>query len=126
MFKSLPSPSRDVNWTGFYVLDPNVPNQLILGPFHGQVACQTIRFGKGVCGVAAASRTTQLVPEVEKFPGHIACDGASKSEIVVPILKNGRLVAVIDIDCAVTDGFDRHDRGYLEALADLISESCDW
>lgn len=93
-----------MNWAGFYVADPSAGQQLILGPFQGKVrdllwhtmsrlsltrckvACQTIKFGKGVCGAAASSRTTQLVPDVEKFPGHIACDGDSKSEIVVPIV----------------------------------------
>jgi len=90
-FHSLQSPSNQVNWAGFYVLDKTVADQLILGPFHGKVACQTIAFGRGVCGVAAASGETQLVPDVERFPGHIACDGDSKSEIVVPIIKGGRV-----------------------------------
>ena len=88
---ALPSPSNQVNWAGFYVLDPSTPEQLILGPFQGKVACQTIAFGKGVCGAAASSRQTQLVPDVEEFPGHIACDGESRSEIVVPIIKGGRV-----------------------------------
>lgn len=104
--------------------------QLILGPFQGKVACQTIAFGRGVCGAAASSRTTQLVPDVEKFPGHIACDGDSRSEIVVPIVvKNGaesKLVAIIDIDCAVEDGFDQVDQQYLERLAAILAEACDW
>lgn len=73
------------------MLDARNPAQLILGPFQGKVACQTIAFGKGVCGAAAQSRRTQLVPDVEKFPGHIACDGASRSEIVVPVLKGGKV-----------------------------------
>lgn len=80
-----------MNWAGFYVLDPSKPNQLILGPFQGQVACQTIAFGRGVCGAAAQTGLTQLVEDVDKFPGHIACDGASKSEIVVPIVQNGKV-----------------------------------
>jgi hypothetical protein len=88
---ALPTPSSKVNWAGFYVSDPTTPNQLILGPFQGKVACQTIAFGKGVCGAAAQSQQTQLVPDVEKFPGHIACDGDSKSEIVVPIMKDGKV-----------------------------------
>ncbi len=87
-YHSLPSPSSSVNWSGFYFRNPSNPAQLLLGPFHGQVACQTIAFGRGVCGAAAQSKRTQLVPDVEKFPGHIACDGASKSEIVVPIIKD--------------------------------------
>lgn len=80
-----------MNWAGFYVLDPKTSNQLILGPFHGKVACQTIAFGKGVCGAAAQSGQTQLVPDVAKFPGHIACDGDSRSEIVVPIVNAGKV-----------------------------------
>lgn len=90
------------------------------------VACQTIRFGKGVCGAAAASQQTQLVPDVEKFPGHIACDGASKSEIVVPIVQNGKTVAIIDIDCAELEGFGEEDKKYLEELAALLAGACDF
>lgn len=90
-FHALPSPSNQVNWAGFYVLDPLSNKQLILGPFQGKVACQTISFGRGVCGAAAQSGETQLVPDVEAFPGHIACDGDSKSEIVVPIVKDSRV-----------------------------------
>ncbi|RDW62590.1 GAF protein [Coleophoma crateriformis] len=125
-YKSLPAPAVEVNWAGFYVLDPKVPNQLILGPFSGQVACQTIRFNRGVCGAAAATKTTQLVPDVEKFPGHIACDGASQSEIVIPILVDGDVKAIIDVDCAVKDGFDEVDRLWLEKLAKLLGSACDW
>ncbi|PNY25786.1 Free methionine-R-sulfoxide reductase [Tolypocladium capitatum] len=132
-YKSLPAPSNEVNWAGFYVLDPSSSKpQLILGPFQGKVACQTIDFGRGVCGTAAASRTTQLVADVEQFPGHIACDGDSKSEIVVPILagRDGsgtkRVVAIIDVDCAALNGFDELDKEYLEELAELLSKSCDW
>jgi L-methionine (R)-S-oxide reductase len=80
-----------VNWCGFYVLDPKKPSQLILGPFQGHVACQTIALGKGVCGTAAKDAKTQVVPDVEAFPGHIACDANSKSEIVVPILQAGKV-----------------------------------
>lgn len=79
-----------------------------------------------MCGVAALSQETQLVPDAESFPGHIACDGASKSEIVVPIVVGGRTVGVIDIDCAVIEGFDEVDQRRLEALAKLLAESCDW
>ncbi|KAI1270148.1 GAF domain-like protein [Xylariaceae sp. FL1019] len=131
-YKSLPYPSSEVNWAGFYTLDKNSTRrqQLILGPFQGKVACQTIAFGRGVCGAAAASQTTQLVPDVEKFPGHIACDGDSKSEIVVPIIigegEKQRVVAIIDIDCAEVNGFDEADQKYLEQLADLLGRSCDW
>lgn len=80
-----------MNWSGFYFTNPSNPRQLLLGPFQGQVACQSIAFGRGVCGKAAETQVTQVVEDVEKFPGHIACDGASKSEIVVPIVKNGKV-----------------------------------
>ncbi|KAI8629955.1 GAF domain-like protein [Xylariaceae sp. FL1651] len=131
-YKSLPSPSSQVNWAGFYTLDPQKTTkpQLILGPFQGKVACQTIAFGRGVCGTAAASQTTQLVPDVEQFPGHIACDGDSRSEIVVPIVagegESRKVVAIIDIDCADINGFDEVDKKYLEQLATLLGRSCDW
>ncbi|KAF5559875.1 Free methionine-R-sulfoxide reductase [Fusarium napiforme] len=131
-YKSLGSPSKDVNWAGFYVLDKSSQDpQLILGPFQGKVACQTIKFGKGVCGAAAATQETQLVRDVEEFPGHIACDGDSKSEIVVPIVvtqEDGskKLVAIIDIDCAELNGFDEVDKVHLEQLAALLAKSCDW
>ncbi|KAL9535950.1 Free methionine-R-sulfoxide reductase [Sphaerulina musiva] len=126
-YHALPPPSNQVNWSGFYKTDQaSTSDQLILGPFHGKVACQTIRFGKGVCGVAAATQQTQLVPDTEKFPGHIACDGASRSEIVVPIVKDGKVVAIIDIDCAVENGFDEEDQAKLEELAQLLASACDW
>jgi len=125
-FHSLPAPSSAVNWAGFYFTDPSDPKNLILGPFQGQVACQTIAFGRGVCGTAAQSQTTQLVPDVEKFPGHIACDGATKSEIVVPIVKGGKTVAIIDVDCAELEGFGAEDKSALEALAVLLAEACDF
>lgn len=130
--KSLPPPSNAVNWCGFYVLDPITPSQLILGPFQGQVACQTIAFGKGVCGTAAAKKETQIVPNVDEFAGHIACDSASKSEIVVPIIQpkigkeEEKVVGIIDIDCAETGGFDEHDRRWLEKFALLIAKYCDF
>lgn len=79
-----------------------------------------------MCGTAASTKETQLVPDVELFPGHIACDGASKSEVVVPIIVRGSCVAIIDIDCAVEEGFDEADRKYLEELAGLLARSCDW
>ncbi|MCJ1299277.1 hypothetical protein MMC08_002069 [Hypocenomyce scalaris] len=87
-YKSLPNPSNQVNWAGFYVLSPGNPRQLILGPFQGKVACQTIAFGRGVCGTAASTAQTQLVEDVEVFPGHIACDSESASEIVVPVVSD--------------------------------------
>ncbi|KAI4198568.1 MAG: hypothetical protein LQ346_002721 [Caloplaca aetnensis] len=122
--KSLPAPSNRVNWVGFYTLDPSSARdgrdaQLILGPFMGKVACQSIRFGKGVCGTAAAEMRTVRVDDVDEFPGHIACDANSKSEIVVPIVVRGHspsgseegdvVVAVIDIDCSTENGFDETD-----------------
>ncbi|KAK6217378.1 GAFdomain nucleotide-binding protein [Colletotrichum tabaci] len=136
-YHSLPAPSNSVNWAGFYVLDPlSTPSKpsLILGPFMGKVACQTIPFGRGVCGAAAASRETQLVPDVDAFPGHIACDGDSRSEVVVPVVVpaaegddgSDRLVAIIDVDCTLPGGFDDVDRVWLEKLAALLSKSCDW
>ena len=91
---ALPRPSNQTNWAGFYVLDSSKPDQLILGPFQGKVACQTIAFGRGVCGKAAQTGETQLVPDVELFPGHIACDGDSRSEIVVPIVQRGKVSRV--------------------------------
>ncbi|KAJ5717953.1 hypothetical protein N7488_003599 [Penicillium malachiteum] len=99
---------------------------LLLGPFHGKPACQQISFGKGVCGTAAASQQTVVVPDVHEFPGHIACDADSRSEIVVPILVRGETVAIIDIDCTLPSGFDEVDQKYLEQLAEILAESCDW
>ncbi|KAI1612702.1 GAF domain-containing protein [Exophiala viscosa] len=128
MYHSLPAPSSSVNWSGFYVLDPSDPGkQLILGPFMGKVACQTIRIGKGVCGAAAEGEgRTVLVKDVEEFPGHIACDSDSRSEIVVPLRSSGKVVGVIDIDCADVQGFDQEDQKGLEAIAELLGKSCDW
>ena len=126
---------------GFYTLDPkSLPEKpsLILGPFQGKVACQTISFSRGVCGAAAATGQTQLVHDVESFPGHIACDSESKSELVVPIIVEGKgaatattaagngVVGIIDVDCAVLNGFDEVDKLYLEKLAELIGKSSDW
>ncbi|KAI1875663.1 uncharacterized protein JN550_001949 [Neoarthrinium moseri] len=131
-YKSLPAPSNQVNWAGFYTLDPKASpkQQLILGPFQGKVACQSIAFGRGVCGAAASSQTTQLVADVDQFPGHIACDGDSRSEVVVPItVQEGaisKLVAIIDVDCAELNGFDEVDKKYLERLAELVGKGCDW
>ena len=105
-------------WTGFYRV---VNNELILGPFQGTLACSRIKFGKGVCGTAWEKRTTQVVPDVEQFPGHIACSSASKSEIVVPVSdKNGKVTAVLDIDSENLATFDETDREWLERIADLF------
>ncbi|KAI5779710.1 GAF domain-like protein [Geopyxis carbonaria] len=125
-YKSMPGASRQVNWAGFYVLDPKTPQSLILGPFMGKVACQTIKFGRGVCGNAAQSGQTQLVQDVHAIKDHIACDSDSKSEIVVPIINDGKVVAVMDIDSAEVSTFDEQDKKALEDLAELLSVSCDW
>jgi len=104
----------DLNWAGFYVLKAG---ELVLGPFQGRPACVRIAMGKGVCGTAAAQRTTLIVKDVHEFPGHIACDVASNSEIVIPLEKDGRLIGVLDIDSPVFARFDDEDRVGLEALA---------
>ena len=108
------------------MVDSKKPSQLILGPFQGKVACQTCAIGKGVCGTSAQSKHTVLVSDVETFPGHIACDADSKSEIVVPILVGGKCVGVIDVDCAELAGFDDVDRNGLEEMAELLASTCDW
>ncbi len=108
----------DVNWTGFYRM---VGDGLVLGPFAGRPACIRIVLGQGVCGTAAASGQTQLVADVHKFPGHIACDAASASELVVPVLRHGAVVAVIDCDSPILARFDAEDAAGIEALAALLS-----
>lgn len=113
----------DINWAGFYLVRGD---QLILGPFQGRPACVRIAFGKGVCGTAAAADATQLVANVHEFPGHIACDGASNSEIVVPVHHAGHLAAVLDIDSPLYNRFDEEDRAGLEACAALLGKVCDW
>jgi L-methionine (R)-S-oxide reductase len=108
-----------VNWTGFYRM---VEGELVLGPFVGRPACIRIPVGQGVCGAAAKSGATQLVADVHAFPGHIACDGATRSELVVPILREGEVVAVIDLDSPDLARFDREDQAGIEALAAILSE----
>lgn len=104
-------------WTGFYVVDPNKPNELVVGPYQGTLGCLRIPFGKGVCGTCAETRKTQLVPDVHAFPGHIACDSRTNSEIVVPVFNaSGSLAAVLDIDSEQRDAFDETDRLGLEAI----------
>lgn len=110
IFHSLP----DLNWAGFYFYDGQ---ELVVGPFQGKPACVRIPLRKGVCGAAARTRQTQLVPDVEAFPGHIACDAASRSEIVVPLLRGGELLGVLDIDSPLLNRFDEDDRAGFEALA---------
>jgi GAF domain-containing protein len=104
-------------WTGFYIVKNN---ELVLGPFQGPVACTRIRKGKGVCGSSWAEAKTLIVPDVEKFPGHIACSSVSKSEIVVPVIRNGEVIAVLDVDSDQLDQFDATDQYYLEQIVDLI------
>ena len=104
-------------WTGFYRVEKE---ELVLGPFQGPIACTRIPFGKGVCGTAWAEAETVIVPDVHKFAGHIACSSASNSEIVVPVRKNGKIKAVLDIDSTAFDTFDETDRIYLEQIADLL------
>jgi L-methionine (R)-S-oxide reductase len=105
-------------WVGFYLVDSE--DELVLGPFQGPVACTRIRKGKGVCGGAWAAGHTLIVPDVEKFPGHIACSSASRSEIVVPIIKDGKVVGVLDVDSEFPDYFDETDREYLEKLMEAL------
>lgn len=111
---------EDVNWVGFYIYKEE---QLVLGPFHGKPACIRIAMGKGVCGSAASSRETQLVKNVHAFPGHIACDGDTNSEIVVPLIQQGNLVGVLDIDSPILERFDEEDQQYLEEIARLLIAS---
>ncbi|MEK4028455.1 MULTISPECIES: GAF domain-containing protein [Bacillaceae] len=108
-----------INWVGFYLAEGE---ELILGPFQGLPACVRIPFGKGVCGTAASERKTQRIADVHSFPGHIACDAASQSEIVVPLLKDGRLIGVLDIDSPETNRFDETDEEMLEAFATALVE----
>lgn len=108
----------DVNWTGFYRL---IDGELVLGPFAGRPACIRIALGQGVCGAAAAGAQTQIVPDVHAFPGHIACDAVSASELVVPVLRDGSVIAVIDLDSPLLARFDTADAAGIEALAALLA-----
>ena len=108
----------DLNWSGFYRL---VAGELVLGPFQGKAACIRIPLGKGVCGTAAAERRTQLVADVHAFPGHIACDAASRSELVVPIVRDGALIGVLDLDSPSPARFDEEDARGCEALMELLA-----
>jgi GAF domain-containing protein len=107
----------DVNWVGFYFLQGG---ELVLGPFQGKVACVRIRLGRGVCGTAAERREILVVPDVNEFPGHIACDAASRSEIVLPLVQEGRLLGVLDVDSPKPSRFDHEDRDGLEAAVTLL------
>jgi GAF domain-containing protein len=110
-------------WTGFYVVDPGKPNELVVGPYQGTLGCLRIPFGKGVCGACAAKRETIIVPDVHAFPGHIACDSRSNSEIVTPVLdRGGALAAVLDVDSIAFNAFDTVDKAGLEAICgDLLT-----
>ncbi|MEC6408873.1 GAF domain-containing protein [Achromobacter xylosoxidans] len=110
----------DLNWVGFYLFDGT---ELVLGPFQGKPACVRIPLDRGVCGAAASQRQTQLVPDVHAFPGHIACDAASRSEIVVPLVHQGELIGVWDVDSPVPDRFDEDDRQGMEALCAVFLAS---
>ena len=118
LFAALPN----VNWAGFYFLRGH---ELVLGPFQGKVACVRIPLGRGVCGTAAERRETVIVADVNAFPGHIACDAASRSEIVVPLIQHGQLKGVLDLDSAELARFDAQDREGLNAAADLLLQSSD-
>jgi len=114
---------EDLNWAGFYLVDHK---ELVLGPFQGKPACIRIPIGRGVCGTAAASKETQRIKNVHDFPGHIACDSASNSEIVIPIVVDHHVVGVLDIDSPLLDRFQEIDQQYLEAVVLLLEQSCDW
>ncbi len=118
VYHSLP----DLNWAGFYFLHDDV---LIVGPFQGKPACTRIALGKGVCGTAARQRRTVVVEDVHQFPGHIACDGASKSEIVVPLVQDDRLIGVLDLDSPAPGRFDADDQAGLEALVEVFLRHTD-
>jgi len=114
---------KDINWVGFYLLHNN---ELLLGPFQGKPACIHIQIGKGVCGFAVSERKTQLVQDVHTFPGHIACDSASRSEIVIPIRSGSQIVGVLDIDSPSTGRFDLTDQKGLEEVVRILEKGCNW
>jgi len=116
LYHSMP----DVNWVGFYLFKSN---ELVLGPFQGKPACVRIPLGKGVCGTAAERRQSIVVPDVNAFPGHIACDSASRSELVVPLVRHGALVGVLDLDSPMLGRFDETDRAGCESLVRIYTES---
>ena len=110
---------HDINWVGFYTIKEG---RLVLGPFQGKVACTVIPMGRGVCGTAASTDSTQLVPDVHKFSGHIACDSASNSEIVIPMHRNGEVFGVLDIDSPLFNRFSEEDRQGLESFVKILEE----
>jgi L-methionine (R)-S-oxide reductase len=119
----------ELNWAGFYLTRPaknGGGKELLVGPFQGKVACARIPFGRGVCGAAAAERRTMLVPDVHAFPGHIACDSASNAEIVIPLIKDGVVLGVFDIDSPTLNRFSEEDRAGLEALVAAFMAATDF
>lgn len=112
-----------LNWAGFYI---NTGTELLLGPFQGKPACIRIGFDRGVCGAAVRENATQLVHDVHLFPGHIACDSASNSELVVPVKAGGRIVAVLDLDSPEKNRFTKEDARGMEEIARILGENCDW
>lgn len=114
---------KDINWAGFYLISNE---ELLLGPFQGKPACIHIPIGRGVCGTAAAQNVTQLVSDVHAFPGHISCDSASNSEIVIPIRVNGSVVGVLDIDSPRYNRFDYEDQVGLEKFVQILEKACNW
>jgi L-methionine (R)-S-oxide reductase len=118
LYQSLP----DLNWVGFYFLQKG---ELVLGPFQGKVACVRIALGRGVCGTAAERKETVIVADVHAFPGHIACDAASRSEIVVPLVHRGRLLGVLDLDSPEPARFDGEDAAGLKGVAELLLQASD-
>jgi L-methionine (R)-S-oxide reductase len=119
----------ELNWAGFYLTRPNKKGdgkELLVGPFQGKVACARIPFGRGVCGAAAAERRTMLVPDVQAFPGHIACDSASNAEIVIPLIKDGVVLGVFDIDSPTLNRFSEADQKGLEALVATFLAATDF
>lgn len=120
---------KDINWAGFYLTKTNEATgkeYLLLGPFQGKTACIRIPSGRGVCGTALATGQTQLVKDVHEFPGHIACDAASNSEIVIPIFKNDKVVGVLDIDSPNVARFDEEDKEGLQKLVDILEQTCEF
>ena len=114
---------EQINWVGFYLMKKG---ELLLGPFQGKVACMHIAVGRGVCGTAVSENKTQLVKDVHAFPGHIACDSASRSENVIPIRKGNEIMGVLDIDSPILSRFDEIDAMYLEKCVNVIEDLCKW
>lgn len=115
-----------LNWAGFYLVNPANDRELVLGPFQGKVACVRISFERGVCGAAARTREVQLVEDVHAFPGHIACDAASRSELVVPVVAGGHLQAVFDLDSPEPSRFDAEDAAGFQAMLAALIDGTDW